>query len=173
MRPNNGVQMSAWRRHLISRVSPLAICRHVATAIIQEISNVSASLLSFLGFLSWTLALLLLMEVIRSKLVITGEVAANGFTPTNAGQSPFMQRLARAHANCLEGLPLFGGFMLLAVVAGKSHITDPLAYVVLVARIAQSIIHLASASPAAVTMQFLAFVVQLGIAVYWAFRLAG
>jgi uncharacterized MAPEG superfamily protein len=132
---------------------------------------VSATLLSLLGFLSWTLALLLLMEIIRSKLVLTGEVPANGFSPDNAGQSPFMQRLARVHANCLEGLPLFGGLMLLAAVAGKSHVTDPLAYVLLVARIAQSIIHLASVSPAAVTMRFIAFVVQLGVAVYWAFQL--
>ena len=131
----------------------------------------SATLLSLLGFLTWTLALLLLMEVIRSALVLTGEVPANGFTPDNAGQSPFMQRLARAHANCLEGLPLFGGFMLLAVVAGRSHVTDPLAYVFLVARIAQSIIHLASVSAAAVTMRFIAFAVQMGVAVYWAFQL--
>ena len=131
----------------------------------------STTLLSLLGFLSWTLALLVLMEVIRSKLVLTGAVAANGFTPDNAGQSPFMQRLARAHANCLEGLPLFGGFMLLAVVAGRSHITDSLAHVLLVARIAQSIIHLASVSPTAVIMRFTAFVVQICIAVYWALQL--
>ena len=131
----------------------------------------SATLLSLLGFLSWTLTLLLLMEVIRSKLVVTGEVPANGFSPDNAGQSPFMQRLARAHANCLEGLPLFGGFMLLAVVAGKSHVTDSLAYVFLAARITQSLIHLASLSPAAVTLRFLAFVVQMGVGVYWAFQL--
>ena len=133
----------------------------------------STTLLALLGFLSWTLALLVLMEVIRSKLVLTREVPANGFSPDNAGLSPFMQRLARAHANCLEGLPLLGGFMLLAVVSGKSHITDPLAYFLLAARIAQSVIHLASTSPLAVTARFTAFAVQLGIAVYWAVRLHG
>ena len=131
----------------------------------------SATVLSLLGFLCWTLALLVLMEVIRSKLVLTGEVPANGFTPDNTGQSPFMQRLARAHANCLEGLPLFGGFMLLAVVAGRSHVTDPLAPVLLVARVAQSVIHLVSVSAAAVTLRFIAFAVQMGVAVYWAFQL--
>jgi hypothetical protein len=81
---------------------------------------VSETLLALLGFLSWTLALLLMMEIIRSQLVLTRAVPASGFTPDNAGLSPFMQRLARAHANCVEGLPLFGGFMLLAVVAGRS-----------------------------------------------------
>ncbi len=131
----------------------------------------SPTLLALLGFLSWTLFLLVLMEVIRSKLVLSRQVPANGFTPDNAGLSPFMQRLARAHANCLEGLPLFGGFMLLAVVAGKPGVTDPLALVLLAARVVQSVIHLASTSPAAVTARFMAFTVQLGIAIYWAVQL--
>lgn len=138
-----------------------------------ERNPMSTTLLALLGFLSWTLALLVLMEAIRSKLVIAREVPANGFTPDNAGLSPFMQRLARAHANCLEGLPLFGGFMLLAVVAGKSHVTDPLAFVLLGARIAQSLIHLASTSPPAVTARFTAFAVQMAIAIYWAVGLHG
>ena len=133
----------------------------------------SNTLLALLGFLSWTLALLVLMEAFRSKLVLTREVAANGFTPDNTGLSPFMQRLARVYANCLEGLPLFGGFMLLAVVAGKSQVTDPLAYVLLAARLVQSLIHLASTSPLAVTARFTAFAVQIGIAIYWAAKLHG
>ena len=78
-----------------------------------------------------------------------------------------MQRLARAHANCVEGLPIFGGLMLLAVVAGRAAVTDPLAWVLLGARVLQSLIHLASTSPAAVTARFTAFAVQMAIAVYW------
>ena len=130
----------------------------------------STTLLALLGFLCWTLFLLVLMETVRSKLVLSGQIPANGFNPENSNLSPFMQRLARAHANCLEGLPLFGGFMILAVIAGKSSITDPLAYVLLAARIAQSIIHLASTSPLAVTARFTAFAVQIGIAIYWAVK---
>jgi uncharacterized MAPEG superfamily protein len=130
----------------------------------------TTTLLALLGFLCWTLFLLVLMETVRSKLVLTGEVPANGFNPENSNLSPFMQRLARAHANCLEGLPLFGGFMILAVIAGKSSITDPLAYVLLAARIAQSTIHLVSTSSLAVTARFTAFAVQIGITVYWAIK---
>jgi uncharacterized MAPEG superfamily protein len=107
------------------------------------------------------------MEAIRSKLVLTGEVAANGFNPENSNLSPFMQRLARAHANCIEGLPIFGGLLAISVLADKTYITDPLAYVLLGARIVQSCIHLASLSPAAVMARFTAFAVQLGISVYW------
>ena len=131
----------------------------------------SPSLLSLLGFISWTLVLLVLMEVIRSKLVVTGEVPANGFNPENSNLSPFMQRLSRAHANCLEGLPIFGGLLLVALVAGKAQVTDPLAYVLLAARVVQSVIHLSSLSPVAVTARFCAFAVQVGIAIYWAVRL--
>lgn len=129
------------------------------------------TLTSLTGFVAWSLFLLMLMEVIRSKLVLTKAVPANGFNPENSNLSPFMQRLARAHANCIEGLPIFGGLMLIAVVAGKTSITDPLAYVLLVARMLQSVIHLSSLSALAVTLRFSAFAVQMGIAVYWAIRL--
>ena len=133
----------------------------------------SNTLLALLGFTCWTLALLVLMEAIRSKLVLTGEVAANGFNPENSNLSSFMQRLARAHANCLEGLPVFGGLMVVAVLAGKANVTDSLAYTLVAARIVQSTIHLASTSSVAVTARFAAFAVQIGIAIYWAVRLHG
>lgn len=122
-------------------------------------------------FVAWSLFLLVLMEIIRSKLVVTKAVPANGFKPDNSNLSPFMQRLARAHANCIEGLPIFGGLMLIAVVADKTVVTDPLAYAFLCARIFQSVIHLCALSALAVTLRFSAFAVQLAIGVYWAARL--
>ena len=131
------------------------------------------TLTALTGFVAWSLFLLVLMEAIRSKLVITKAVAANGFNPDNSNLSPFMQRLARAHANCIEGLPIFGGLMLIAVVAGRSAVTDPLAYVFLAARILQSVIHLTSLSPLAVTLRFTAFAAQMGVGVYWAVRVGG
>lgn len=133
----------------------------------------STSLLALLGFIAWTLFLLVLMETLRSRLVLTGAVPANGFNPENSNLSPFMQRLARAHANCLEGLPIFGGLLLLAAVADRTGVTDPLAYALLGARVVQSLIHLASLSPAAVTARFTAFAVQMGIGVHWVIQLAG
>ncbi|HEX6572846.1 MAG TPA: MAPEG family protein [Steroidobacteraceae bacterium] len=123
------------------------------------------------GFIAWALLLLVLMEAIRAKLVLTRAVPADGFDPANSTLSPFMQRLARAHANCLEGLPIFGGLMLVAAVTGRTAVTDPLALVLLGARIVQSLIHLASVSPTAVTWRFAAFTVQMAIAVFWTLRL--
>jgi len=131
----------------------------------------SPSSIALTGFISWALLLLVLMEVIRSQLVLRGKVAANGFTPDNAGLSPFMQRLARAHGNCVEGLPIFGGLLVVAIITDRAAITDPLAYPLLGSRVVQSLIHLASSSPAAATVRFTAFAVQLAIGLYWAFQL--
>lgn len=122
-------------------------------------------------FISWTLALLVLMEVLRSHRVLTGRSRSNEFDPENSKLSPFMQRLARAHANCLEGLPVFGGLLLLALATGRTEVTDPWAPWLLAARIVQSSIHLASLSVIAVNARFTAFAVQVAIAIYWAWAL--
>ena len=131
----------------------------------------SPTAVALTGFIAWTLFLLVLMEGLRSKLVLTKALPANGFTPDNAGLSPFMQRLARAHANCVEGLPIFGGLLAIAIMTSRTGITDALAFWLLGARIVQSIIHLVSTSPLAVSLRFTAFAIQMMIGVYWALRL--
>jgi uncharacterized MAPEG superfamily protein len=130
----------------------------------------SPTAVALTSFIAWTLALLVLMETVRSKMVLAQEIAANAFTPDNASLSPFMRRLARAHANCLEGLPIFGGLMLVALATGQSSVTDSLAFVLLAARVVQSCIHLSSVSSTAVTLRFCAFAIQMGIAIHWSFR---
>lgn len=127
-------------------------------------SNTTAALI---GFIAWTLALLVLMETIRTYLVLTGKVLANGFMPGNDNLSPFMQRLARAHANCIEGLPVFGGMLAVAMMLEKTAVTDGLALWFLGARVVQSTIHLISTSAAAVSARFTAFAAQMAIGVYW------
>jgi uncharacterized MAPEG superfamily protein len=123
------------------------------------------------GFIAWALLLLLLMEVIRTYLVMTGKVAANGFRPDNAGLSPFMQRLARAHANCVESLPIFGGLLAVAIMTSKTNITDSLAFWFLGARIVQSAFHLISTKSIFVSLRFAAFAVQMAIGIYWTWKL--
>lgn len=127
--------------------------------------------LALLGFLAWTLMLLLLMEVLRGRAVLMGEVTSDRITPDNAGLSPFMQRLARVHANCIEGLPLFGGLMLLALATGQSALTDPLAYWLLGARLLQSTAHLVSLQVTVIHLRFAAFMVQVGIGLWWCWLL--
>ena len=123
------------------------------------------------GFIAWALFLLVLMEIIRTYLVVTGRVAANSFKPDNSGLSPFMQRLARAQANCVESLPIFGGLLAVAIMTSRTGITDPLALWFLGARIVQSTIHLISTSSIAVSLRFTAFALQMAICIYWAWRL--
>lgn len=131
----------------------------------------SPTLLSLTAFIAWALLLLVWMELIRTQLVLTGKVRANGFTPDNAALSPFVQRLTRAHANCVEGLPIFGGLLLVALVSDRTTVTDPLALVFLGSRILQSTIHLLSLSVPAVMLRFSAFAVQMGIGLWWAWGL--
>lgn len=133
--------------------------------------NISVLVLTL--FLAWTLLLLVVMELLRSYLVVTGRVRSNELKPDNSNVSPFMQRLARAHANCVESLPVFGGLLLVAIATGRAEVTDELAPWLLGARIVQSGIHLASTSVIAVNARFTAFAVQMGIGACWTWRLLG
>ena len=131
----------------------------------------STSAIALVGFIAWTLLLLLLMELVRVQLVVASKFDPRQFRPDNANLSPFMQRLARAHANCVESFPVFGGLLLVALATGQTTVTDPLALLLLGARIVQSSAHTASLSTVAVNVRFLAFAVQVIIAAYWAWRL--
>lgn len=132
-------------------------------------SNASVTVLTAL--IAWALLLLLLMELLRVRLVATKAVAANDFKPDNSNLSPFMQRLARAQANCVESLPIFGGILTVALLTNRAGVTDTLAPWLLVARLVQSSVHLASISVLAVNVRFAAFAVQMVIAVYWSLAL--
>jgi len=129
----------------------------------------SATVLTLL--IAWALLLVVLMEILRGRLVAGGHIAGNEFRPDNSNLSPFMQRLARAHANCIEGLPIFGGLLVVALVTNRASVTDQLAPWLLLARLVQSGTHLSSGSILAVNVRFLAFVVQLVIALYWSWAL--
>lgn len=111
------------------------------------------------------------MEILRARLVATKSIASNEFKPDNANLSPFMQRLARAHANCVEGLPIFGGLLVVALLTNRAGVTDPLAPWLLAARLVQSVAHLSSLTVVAVNIRFSAFAVQLAIAAYWSWAL--
>ena len=119
------------------------------------------------GFIAWSLLLLMVMGTVRIYLVATRRVRSNEFRPDNANLSGFMQRIARAHANCVEGLPIFGGLLAVALMTGRTEVTDPLAPVLLVTRVVQSSIHVASTSVMAVNLRFTAFFVQVALGLYW------
>jgi hypothetical protein len=131
----------------------------------------SPSALALTAFIAWTLLLLLVMGTVRIYLVLTRRMRSNEFRPDNSNLSSVMQRLARAHANCVEGLPVFGGLLAVALMTGRSAVTDPLAPALLFARVVQSSIHVASTSVMAVNLRFVAFAVQMALGVYWSYGL--
>jgi hypothetical protein len=55
----------------------------------------TSTAITLIGFIAWTLALLVLMEIIRTFLVLAGKVSPNGLDPDNGNLSTVMQRLAR------------------------------------------------------------------------------
>jgi len=127
--------------------------------------NPSAFVLTAL--IAWTLFLLVLMEGLRIRFLVAKTVAANEFRPDNSNLPPFMQRLARAHANCIESFPIIGGLLVVALLTNRTDVTDALAQWLLLARLLQSSIHVISTSVLAANLRFLAFVVQMAIAAYW------
>lgn len=127
----------------------------------------SHSAWALLGFVSWTLFLLIMIGGMRTGLVLSGKKAANRFSPDGSDISAFSNRLCRAHANCYENLPLFAGIILLALVMGRNGLTDPMALWFLAARVGQSTVHLVSTSHYAVLARFGFFLVQLAILAYW------
>jgi uncharacterized MAPEG superfamily protein len=131
----------------------------------------NTSTLVLTGFIAWTLFLLILMELLRTRFLMTRTVAANEFRPDNSNLPSYMQRLARAHANCVESFPIIGGLLLVALVTNQADVTDPLAPSLLLARLIQSSIHVASTNALASWLRFIAFAVQMAIAVSWAWQL--
>ncbi|MGB5811487.1 MAG: MAPEG family protein [Polyangiales bacterium] len=131
----------------------------------------SNSVLALLGFAGWTLLLVLTTITLRSWIFLINRRASAEFKPDGSDVSPFHMRLCRAHANCVENLPIFGVIVLTAIVTGHSEVTDALALWVLLARIGQSLTHLLSTSNLAITVRVTFFSVQLAIEAYWAIEL--
>jgi uncharacterized MAPEG superfamily protein len=69
----------------------------------------------------------------------------------------------RAHANCLENLPLYTAVVVAIVATGiQSVVLDRLAIVFLAARVCQTIVHVAlAATNFATTLRFIFFSTQL------------
>ena len=123
----------------------------------------TTSLIALTGFAAWSLALVLALVLMRTVIVTRGEKKANEFSASGDDVSGVVQRLTRAHANCYENLPLFASLIAAAGLSGQFAVSDPWAMWILYARIAQSLVHVLSTSPMAVTIRFVFFLVQLAL----------
>lgn len=127
----------------------------------------NATIMALLGYIAWTLFLLIALMLYRTKLVMNRKKAANAFKADGSDSPPLGQRLTRAQANCVESFVFIGGLLLLALATDSAVITNGLAYVLLAARLGQSVSHLISTSVLAVQVRFAFFLVQVAICCYW------
>lgn len=98
---------------------------------------------ALLGFTAWTLLLVITVFLYRGVRFLSG-TAINSWPRggQSANDPAIINRLADAHANCLENLPIFAVIVLVAGGMGKLEAIAGLASYVVYARIAQSLAHL-------------------------------
>src|SRR5256885_735268 len=124
--------------------------------------NMTTPLYALMGFVFWTVFLVLAIASVRVAQVATGKAAVNSFPSGQPHGGDQYWRLNRAHINCLENFPLFAAVVLAGHVTGLVAGTfATLAESYVFARVAQSTIHVASGSAMAVNLRFTFFVVQI------------
>ncbi|TJY62034.1 MAPEG family protein [Sinimarinibacterium sp. CAU 1509] len=98
---------------------------------------------SVFGFALWTLLLLLLtVGVYRWSHILSGRIAIRHFRADRIEGADWYRRAMRAHANCVENLPVFGAIVFALNQSGlHGHVLDIAAVAILPARITQSLIH--------------------------------
>jgi uncharacterized MAPEG superfamily protein len=118
---------------------------------------------ALLGFVAWTVTLLVVcIGLPRVSAVAKKEARANSFNPSVPHGSERYQRSMRAHLNCVENLPVFASLVVLGtLVSIPSPLFQLAAFVVLPARVLQSVAHVASGRNRAVLLRFSFFTVQL------------
>lgn len=106
-----------------------------------------------LGFAAWTVLLLLAtVGVYRWGLILSGRVPINAFRADQVEGADRYKRAMRAHANCVENLPVFAAIVIALHIGDVGGtLVDALAVAILVARIAQSLVHAGFVQTNAVT----------------------
>jgi uncharacterized MAPEG superfamily protein len=127
------------------------------------------SIAALVGYALWTIALAIAVAATRGVLVARGKAKLTSFTPGAPHGGDLYWRLNRAQMNAAENLAIFATIVLCGWVVGLETATfNELAVVVIVARIVQSLIHVASGAAWAINLRFLAFAAQLGCEIWMA-----
>jgi uncharacterized MAPEG superfamily protein len=97
-----------------------------------------------LAFAAWTVLLLLsTIGVYRWSRILTGQTPIKEFRADQVDGADWYRRSMRAHANCIENLPVFGSIVFALYVSQLSGATvSYLCITVLVARVMQSLVHI-------------------------------
>lgn len=119
---------------------------------------------SLLAFAMWTLIVPLgAVAYYRWRHILAGTAPINAFPADAVTGADWYRRAMRAHANCVENLPVFGSIVVLVSLLGvHSASADVLALTVLAARIAQTTIHMAwTESVRTVSVRFACYLLQV------------
>jgi uncharacterized MAPEG superfamily protein len=117
-----------------------------------------------LGFALWTAAVLVLaIGTYRFSHILTGRAGMASFPADGREGAAWYQRAMRAHANCIENLPLFTVVVFALTASGiTSDAANAMAAAALGARICQSLVHIATVqTDRVVTVRFTFFFLQL------------
>lgn len=128
-----------------------------------------------LAFAMWTLAVLMAgIGVRRWSLIFSGQAQLTDFPADTPHGTPAYRRAMRAHANCVENLPIYGAIVLAAFATQVTHaILDTLALTFLAARVGQTLTHmLLVETNATVLARFLFFLAQVACMVWMAAEIA-
>jgi uncharacterized MAPEG superfamily protein len=100
---------------------------------------------TLLGFALWTLAVLMFtVGVYRWSRILTGRSGIDEFSAEMRTGPDWYRRAGRAHANCIENLPVFTAVVAVASATGvKGMPIDALAIAVVCARVGQTVTHVA------------------------------
>ncbi len=117
-----------------------------------------------LGFAAWTALLLIgTVGIYRWSRILTGAARIASFRADQIEGADWYQRGTRAHANCIENLPVFAAIVI-ALQAGNvvGALVNGLSIAILAARIVQSLVHVCFVqTDAVVSVRFTFFSVQL------------
>ena len=96
-----------------------------------------------LGFAAWTVLLLMAtVGVYRWSRILTRRVEIRNFRADQVGGDDWYKRAMRAHANCVENLPVFGAIVFALYVRNVTGgLVNVLAIAILIARMLQSLVH--------------------------------
>jgi len=116
-----------------------------------------------LGFATWTLLLLLgTVGYYRWSRIMSGRATVREWSPDRVQGSARYQRAMRAHANCVENLPVYAAIVVAALAAGvDTPMLDALALMLLGARVVHSLVHVIPEQTEAVAItRFVFFFIQ-------------
>jgi uncharacterized MAPEG superfamily protein len=116
---------------------------------------------ALLLFAAWTLLLMLTYVTYRTTQVMRGSSAASWTRGSGYEVPDFVKRAENAHANCVENLPVYGAIVLAAYVMGKPGVVDATALWFLLARLGQSITHIAGVNHVMVLVRATFYTIQV------------